>query len=262
MKKRVTAETLRRYKQAGEPICCLTAYDAPSAQLAEGAGVDLLLVGDSVGMTMLGFDSTVSVTLPMMMHHAAAVVRGRQTAWVVVDLPFGSYQQSPQQAYASAVELVQQSGCDAVKLEGGGAMVATVRFLAERGIAVVAHLGLLPQSIHCLGDYRRQATDAEGADRLLDDARAMADAGALAVVLESIPAELAAKVTAKLPIPTIGIGAGSDCDGQVLVWHDLLGLSPTNPPFAPAYCALQSQISAAVAQWCRDVRQHKFPAVS
>ncbi|MDQ6964948.1 MAG: 3-methyl-2-oxobutanoate hydroxymethyltransferase [Mariprofundales bacterium] len=259
MVKRVSVERLRRCKESGEPICCLTAYDASMAQLAEDAGVELLLVGDSVGMTMLGFDSTVAVTLAMMIHHAAAVVRGRRRAWVVVDLPFGSYQHSPQQAYASAVELIQQSGCDAVKLEGGGIMVETIRFLAERGVAVVAHLGLLPQSIGRLGSYSRQATDREGAERLLRDGVAVAAAGAVAVVLESIPAQLAAEVTERLPIPTIGIGAGASCDGQVLVWHDLLGLSPVNPPFAPAYCDLRTQISAAVTKWCSDVRQHRYP---
>jgi len=262
MQKRFNAATLRQRKQDGVPMCWLTAYDAPAAQLAEAAGVDVLLVGDSVGMTMLGLDSTVPVTLPMMLHHAAAVVRGRRTAWVVVDLPFGSYQQSPQLAYASAVQLVQQSGCDAVKLEGGGAMVETVHFLVSRGIAVVAHLGLLPQSIHRLGSYCRQATGAADADCLLQDAKSMAEAGALAVVLESIPAALAAEVTAQLPIPTIGIGAGGHCDGQVLVWHDLLGMSPANPPFAPAYCDLRTQMSVSIAHWCNDVRQGNFPSPS
>ena len=257
---RFTAATLRRRKCDGVPICCLTAYDAPSAQIAEAAGVDMLLVGDSVGMTQLGLDSTVAVSLPMMQHHAAAVVRGRRQSWVVVDLPFGSYQASPQQAYASAAQLLQQSGCDAVKLEGGAVMVETVRFLAARGIAVVAHLGLLPQSIHQLGDYRRQATDAAAADQLREDARLMADAGALAVVLESIPESLAREVTAALPIPTIGIGAGAGCDGQVLVWHDLLGISAQHPPFAPPYCDVRTMVGDAIGRWCDDVRQHRFPA--
>ncbi len=256
---RFTAATLRRRKRDSVPICCLTAYDAPSAEIAENAGVDLLLVGDSLGMTMLGFDSTVPVTLAMMQHHAAAVVRARRRAWVVVDLPCGSYQSSPEQAYGSAVQLLQQSGCDAVKLEGGAVMVETVRFLAARGVAVVAHLGLLPQSIHQLGDYRRQATDAAAADQLREDARLMAEAGALALVLESIPASLAREVTAALPIPTIGIGAGGGCDGQVLVWHDLLGLSAHQPPFAPPYCDLRATAHDAIRHWCDDVRRHRFP---
>ncbi|MDQ6951622.1 MAG: 3-methyl-2-oxobutanoate hydroxymethyltransferase [Mariprofundales bacterium] len=262
MVKHFTAANLRQCKEAGEKLCWLTAYDAPSAQIAEAAGVDVLLVGDSLGMTLLGFDSTIHVTLEMMAHHAAAVVRGRQRAWVVVDLPFGSYQGSPEQAFASAVTLLQQTGCDAVKLEGGAAMVETVRFLSARGLAVVAHLGLLPQSIKQLGDYRRQATDGATATRLLDDAEALAGAGALALVLESIPHDLAAAVTARIAIPTIGIGAGTGCDGQVLVWHDLLGLSLRNPPFAPQFSDLRSQAEAAIGRWCGAVRQGEFPPVS
>ncbi len=259
VKQPFTAATLRSCKTADNKMCWLTAYDAPSAEIAEAAGVDVLLVGDSVGMTQLGLDSTISVTLAMMVHHAAAVVRGRTRAWVVVDLPFGSYQRSPGQALESAVTLLQQSGCDAVKLEGGAAMVETVRFLSARGIAVVAHLGLLPQSIKRLGNYRRQATSEVDADRLRADAEALADAGALALVLESVPSELAAEVTRSLSIPTIGIGAGGGCDGQVLVWHDLLGISQQNPPFAPPFADLRAQSESAIGRWCSEVREGSFP---
>ncbi|RMH52503.1 MAG: 3-methyl-2-oxobutanoate hydroxymethyltransferase [Zetaproteobacteria bacterium] len=254
-----TARTLRRCKREGRPLCWLTAYDATQARIAEEAGVDVLLVGDSVGMVSLGFSSTIPVTLEMICHHAAAVVRGRRSAWVVADLPFGSYQRSPQQALESAVRVVQHSGCDAVKLEGGAVMVETVRFLSERGIAVVGHLGLLPQSIARIGGYRRQATEAQEARALLHDARALCEAGALALVLESIPAELAARVTGEVAVPTIGIGAGGGCDGQVLVWHDLLGLSDHPPPFAPAYAEVGATARRAIADWCADVRARRFP---
>ncbi len=255
--RRFNAETLRRYKGKKTPMCWLTAYDAPSARIAEEAGIDVLLVGDSLGMTMLGLHSTVPVTLEMMTHHSAAVVRGRRAAWVVADLPFASYQESPQQAFTSAARLLKESGCDAVKLEGGAPMVETIRFLSERGIAVVGHLGLLPQSINRLGNYRRQATCDDDAQALLRDAEMLAEAGALALVLESIPPELAVRVTRKIAIPTIGIGAGDGCDGQILVWHDLLGISEHNPPFATAYANLRQAAQSAISEWCHDVRERR-----
>ncbi len=232
----------------------LTAYDAHAAAVAEDAGVDVLLVGDSLGMVSLGFDSTIPVTLEHMLHHASAVVRGRKKAWVVCDLPFGSYQQSPQQALASSVRVLQESGCDAVKLEGGRCMLETIRFLSERGIAVVAHIGLTPQSVKLLGGFKKQGMNDAAARRLLLDAQAVEEAGAVAVVVECVPDALAAKMTQMLSIPTVGIGAGAACDAQILVWHDVLGLHEQNPPFAPAYANIRQQMVAALRAWSDDVR--------
>lgn len=256
----VTAATLAKAKAANEKMVWLTACDTASAQLAELAGVDVLLVGDSLGMVALGFDTTIPVTLDQMIHHTAAVVRGRDRAWVVCDLPFGTYQKSPEQAFDTSVRVLQESGCDAVKLEGGSPMAPTIRFLADRGIAVVAHIGLTPQSIKQLGHYGKQGKSEAARKRLLQDARAVEDAGAVAVVLECIPEDLAAEISAELTIPTIGIGAGCACDGQVLVWHDLLGLSEKNPSFAPAYADLRSIITAAIERWASDVRSGAFPS--
>lgn len=257
--KPVTVATLARAKRDGHKTTWLTAYDAPSARLAEQAGVDVLLVGDSLGMACLGYDTTLPVTLDDMIHHTAAVVRGRQHAWVVCDLPFGSYQQSPAQALASAVRVLQQSGCDAVKLEGGEVMRDTIRFLADRGIAVVAHIGLTPQSVKKFGSYGRRGKSDDEQRQLMKDARAVSEAGAVALVLENIPHDLAAAVTAEVAIPTVGIGAGPACDAQVLVWHDLLGLSASNPPFAPAYASLAETAREAIGRWCSDVRGGAFP---
>jgi len=258
-KKQVTAATLLRAKQGGEKSVWLTAFDAVSASIAEAAGADVLLVGDSLGNACLGYDTTIPVTLEQMIHHTAAVVRGRQNAWVVCDLPFGTYQQSPEQAFASSARALQQSGCDAVKLEGGEHMVPTIRFLAERGIAVVAHIGLTPQSVKKFGGYGKRATDSDGRQQLINDARAVEQAGALAVVLENIPADLAAEVTGMLAIPTVGIGAGNGCDAQVLVWNDLLGISASNPPFAPAYANVRQVMHDAISRWADDVRSGAFP---
>ncbi len=258
-KKPVTAATLARAKQAGEKSVWLTAYDTLSANLAELAGVDVLLVGDSLGMVALGFDSTIPVTLDQMIHHTAAVVRGRSHAWVVCDLPFGTYQGSPEQAFAASVRVLQETRCDAVKLEGGVAMADTIAFLADRGIAVVAHIGLTPQSVKKFGSYgKRGKTDSEQ-EQLLRDAQAVSKAGAVALVLENIPAELATQVSKSVDIPTVGIGAGPGCDAQVLVWHDLLGLSEKNPPFSPAYANLREQIASAINAWSNDVRKGTFP---
>ncbi len=257
--KPVTAATLLRAKRDGQKLVWLTAYDVSSALLAEAAGVDVLLVGDSLGNACLGFDTTIPVTLDQMIHHTAAVVRGSERAWVVCDLPFGTYQQSPEQAFASSVRVLQETGCDAVKLEGGEPMVATIRFLAERGIAVVAHIGLTPQSVKKFGSYGRRGQDAEERARLLSDANAVAGAGAVALVLENIPHDLAQDITRSVAIPTVGIGAGPDCDAQVLVWHDLLGLSASNPPFAPAYADLATSIREAITRWGDDVRRGRFP---
>lgn len=259
-KKSVTAATLKRAKQRGEKSVWLTAYDAASARIAESADVDVLLVGDSLGMVCLGFDSTLPVTLDHMIHHTAAVVRGRKHAWVVCDLPFGSYQQSPEQAFRTSVSVLQETGCDAVKLEGGTPMAATIRFLAERGIAVVGHVGLTPQSIKRFGSYKKRGVDAADRSHLIADAEAVSKAGAVALVLENMPADLAAEITGMLDIPTVGIGAGTGCDAQVLVWHDLLGISEANPPFAPAYVDLGKIMHDAISRWAQDVKSGKIPA--
>jgi 3-methyl-2-oxobutanoate hydroxymethyltransferase len=264
MTKRITAATLAKAKAANQKSVWLTAYDTTSAGLAEAAGVDVLLVGDSLGMVALGFDSTIPVTLDQMIHHTAAVVRGtgcsdKHRAWVVCDLPFGTYQQSPEQAFETSVRVLQETGCDAVKLEGGLPMAETIRFLSDRGIAVVAHVGLTPQSVKKFGSYRPRGNNPEEYKSILEDAKAVTEAGAVALVLESVPAELAEKITATVSIPTVGIGAGRGCDSQVLVWHDLLGLSEKNPPFAPAYTNLRQQITTAISTWSDDVRDGKFP---
>ncbi len=257
--KPVTAATLLRAKRDDQKMIWLTAYDASSAQLAEQACVDVLLVGDSLGMVCLGYDSTIPVTLNDMIHHTAAVVRGRRRAWVVCDLPFGTYQKSPERAFENSVRVLQETGCDAVKLEGGEHMSGSICFLAERGIAVVAHIGLTPQSVKKFGGYGRRGKSVDERSQLLRDAQAVCEAGAVALVLENIPHDLAGEITASVSIPTVGIGAGSDCDAQVLVWHDLLGISETNPPFAPAYAGIRQVMCDAITRWGDDVRQGRFP---
>jgi len=210
-------------------------------------------------MVALGFDSTIPVTLDQMIHHTAAVVRGRSKAWVVCDLPFGTYQLSPEQAFETSVCVLQETHCDAVKIEGGVAMAETIQFLSERGIAVVAHIGLTPQSVKKFGSYKARGNNTEEYNDILEDAKAVSQAGAVALVLECVPAALALEITANVSIPTVGIGAGSDCDSQVLVWHDLLGISEKNPPFAPAYTNLREQITTAISAWSSDVREGTFP---
>ncbi len=258
-RKPVTTATLARAKQRGKKTVWLTAYDAASARIAEAAGADVLLVGDSLGMVCLGFDTTLPVTLEHMIHHTAAVVRGKTSSWVVCDLPFGTYQQSPAQAFDTSVRVLRETGCDAVKLEGGAHMADTIRFLAERGIAVVAHIGLTPQSIKVFGDYGKRGRDGNEQAKLRGDAKAVAAAGCVALVLENIPHMLATEITESLSVPTVGIGAGPGCDAQVLVWHDLLGLSARNPPFAPAYANLRAVAFDAISRWVSDVRGGAFP---
>ncbi len=257
--KPVTAATLLRAMQHDEKTVWLTAYDAVSAAIAEASGVEVLLVGDSLGMVYLGFDSTLPVTLDHMIHHTAAVVRGRRNAWVVCDLPFGTYQKSPEQAFESSVRVLQETGCDAVKIEGGEHMAATIRFLSERGIAVVAHIGLTPQSVKKFGSYGKRGKDQAERIQLLKDAEAINSAGAVSLVLENIPADLAAEITASVDIPTVGIGAGAACDAQVLVWNDLLGISESNPPFAPAYAHVRDIMTDAISSWVADVKSNSFP---
>ena len=258
-KRPVTSATLMRAKQRGKKTVWLTAYDAATARMAEAAGADVLLVGDSLGMVCLGFDTTLPVTLEHMIHHTSAVVRGKTSAWVVCDLPFGTYQKSPGQAFDTAVRVLGETGCDAVKLEGGAHMADTIRFLAERGIAVVAHIGLTPQSIKVFGSYGKRGRDENELAILKGDAKAVAAAGCVALVLENIPHSLAGEITASLSVPTVGIGAGPACDAQVLVWHDLLGLSERAPPFAPAYANLRATTLDAIRRWATDVRKGTFP---
>ena len=237
----------------------LTAYDATMARLLDRAGVDALLVGDSVGMVVLGYDTTVPVTLEDMIHHTRAVARGAERALVVADMPFLTYQVTPAEALKNAGRLMQEGGAAAVKLEGGRPIVDSVKRLVDIGIPVMGHLGLQPQSVHQLGGFRQQATTPETADRLIADARLLEDAGAFALVIESVPPQLAAAVTATLGIPTIGIGAGPDCDGQVLVSHDILGLLDSAPPFARQYANLRETVVAAGRAYVEDVQSGRFP---
>ncbi|MEG4214540.1 3-methyl-2-oxobutanoate hydroxymethyltransferase [Microcoleus sp. Pol14C6] len=255
----VTAHQLIQWKQQRRPIVALTAYDYAIAQLVDQAGVDIILVGDSFAMTVLGYETTLPLTLNEMLHHAKAVHRGVKQALIVVDLPFLTYQESPQQALHSAGRVLKETGAQAVKLEGGyPAMAATVSQLTSAGIPVMGHVGLTPQSVHQLG-YKKQGKTAEAADRIIAESIALQEAGAFAIVLEHIPADLAAQITQKLTIPTIGIGAGPHCDGQVLVTSDLLGLSEKQPPFAKAYANLRETITQAVKDYSLEVREGKFP---
>jgi 3-methyl-2-oxobutanoate hydroxymethyltransferase len=257
---RVRITDLKARKRRGEKIAMLTAYDATMAGLLERAGVDTLLVGDSVGMTVLGYESTIPVTLEAMVHHTAAVTRGTQSALVIADMPFLTYQVSPAETLRHAGRLVQEGGAAAVKLEGGRAIIEAVRRLVDVGIPVMGHLGLLPQSVHQLGGYGKRGKDPQEIDRLHVDADALQDAGAFAVVLEMIPSDLAGKITAHLDIPTIGIGAGPDCDGQILVSHDMLGLVDRFvPSFVKPYANLAGTIVDAARTYVNDVRTGSFP---
>jgi 3-methyl-2-oxobutanoate hydroxymethyltransferase len=254
----ITPQLLIKWKQQGRPIVGLTAWDYVFAQLLDNAGVDLVLVGDSLA-TILGYDNTLPVTLNEMIHHAKAVRRGVKNALLIVDLPFLTYQESPQQALHSAGRVLKETGAQAVKLEGGyPAMVETVAYLVQAGIPVMGHVGLTPQSIHQLG-LRQQGKTEEAGEKVLNEAIALQQAGAFSMLLEHIPASLALQITQKLTIPTIGIGAGSDCDGQILVTADLVGLSEHRPPFAKNYTNLRQHIAIAVQDFGQDVRERKFP---
>ncbi len=257
--RRLTHVDLAKMRAAGEKISILTCYDASFAQLCDAAGVDALLIGDSLGMVLQGHDSTLPVTLADIAYHTAAVVRGSRRALVIADMPFGSFQESPQQAFRNAAALMA-AGAQMVKLEGGTDMAETTRFLTARGIPVCAHVGLTPQSVHQLGGYRVQGKDDSGAARLLADALAQQDAGAALIVLEAIPAALAAEVTQKLHIPTIGIGASKECSGQVLVLHDMLDIAGGKKArFVKNFMAGQPSIAAAVAAYIAAVRDGSFP---
>ena len=257
---RITTADLQRMRDRSQPIAMLTAYDFPTARLADEAGVPILLVGDSLGMAVLGYDSTLPVTLEDMARHGAAVVRGSRRAHVVVDMPFGSYQTSPGEALRNAVRLMQETGCGSVKLEGGVRSAATVERLVHAGIPVMGHVGLTPQSVHALGGYRVQGRTPRDAVRVLNDAKALEEAGAYAVVLEVVPAGLAYGITGKLRIPTIGIGAGPFCSGQVQVLHDMLGLDDAfAPKHARRFLDGAARVRAAVAAYREAVEDGSFP---
>jgi 3-methyl-2-oxobutanoate hydroxymethyltransferase len=247
-------------KRRGERLSAVTAYDAPSALLADEAGVELVLVGDTAAMVVLGHDSTLPVTLDEMIVLTRAVTRSARRSLVIGDLPFGSYEISDEQAVASAIRMIKEGGADIVKLEGAGRMTARVRAIAESGIAVVGHIGLTPQSATRLGGFRAQGRTAASALALVESAFALEDAGAVALVLEAVPAPVAAAISERLALPTIGIGAGAGCDGQVLVWHDLLGLSRgPRPRFVERYAELGAEIGSALERYVADVRSGAFP---
>lgn len=255
----VTTQQLIQWKQQGRPIVALTAWDYAIAQLLDQAGVDIILVGDSLSMVALGYETTLPISLDEMLHHAKAVRRGVKRALLMCDLPFLSYQESYQQAIHSAGRVLKETGAQAVKMEGGHpSMTDTVAKVVQAGIPVMGHVGLTPQSVHQLG-YRQQGNTAASAERIVSESIALEQAGAFALLLEHIPADLALKITQKLTIPTIGIGAGSQCDGQVLVTADLLGLSERKPPFAKSYANLRETITQAVQDYGNEVRERKFP---
>ena len=257
--KRITAPELSARK-GKEPIAVLTAYTAPMAQFLD-EHVDCLLVGDSLGMVVYGLDTTLAVTLDMMINHGAAVVRGSNHACVIVDMPFASYQESPEQAYRNAARMMQNTGADGVKLEAGVALAPTIEFLAQRGIPVMGHVGLMPQSVNTFGGFRVQGKETAVARQVIDDARAVSDAGAFSMVVEGVMEPVAREITNVVPVPTIGIGASAECDGQVLVSEDLLGLfSDFTPKFVKRYAELGDQVSAAAAAYVEDVRARRFPA--
>ena len=258
---RVTTQTLQEMRAEATPIAMLTAYDYTSARLLDGAGIDVLLVGDSASNVMAGHETTLPITLDQMIYHAQCVVRGVQRALVVVDLPFGAYQGSSREALRSAIRVMKETGAHALKLEGGAAVRDSVERIIDAGIPVMGHLGLTPQSIYKFGTYKVRARDADEADALRHDIQALEQAGAFGVVLEKIPAGLAAELTESVAIPTIGIGAGVGCSGQVLVTHDLLGLTTEfNPRFVRHYADLGQAVGDAVGRYVEDVRARAFPS--
>ena len=259
---KVTVPSLRASKERKERLVCLTAYDYPTARIVDEAGTDIILVGDSVGNVVLGYDTTVPVTLDEMIRHTRAVRRGTQRALLVADMPYGSYHTGADDAVRAALRLVKEGGAEAVKLEGGRARAEVVRRLVAEEIPVMGHIGLTPQSVNKLGGFRLQGKTAETARALVEDALALEAAGAFALVLEVVPREIARVVTARVSIPTIGIGAGEHCDAQVLVIHDLLGLSfsPTRPRFVRQYTDLRAQMTEAISRFAEDVRTGAYPA--
>jgi 3-methyl-2-oxobutanoate hydroxymethyltransferase len=260
---KITFQTLRDKKQHGEPITALTAYDYATARLVDEAGMDLILVGDSLAMVVMGYESTLPVTMDEMLHHTRAVRRAVRRALLVADMPYGSYQVSVTEGVANAARFLKEAGAEAVKIEGGASRAELVERLTDAEIPVVAHLGLTPQAIHRMGGYKVQGKTAAAITRLLDDAHALEAAGAVLLVLEGVPREVAARITAEVGIPTIGIGAGPECDGQILVIHDLVNLSFSKPAkFVRQYGDAAALYREALAGYVRDVRERSFPADS
>jgi len=258
--KRITTNTLHEMKERGERISMLTSYDYSMARLVDGAGIDVILVGDSASNVMAGHETTLPITLEQMIYHAQGVVRAAKRCLVVVDLPFGSYQGNSKEALNSAIRIMKESGAHAVKMEGGSEIKEGIQRILSAGIPVMGHLGLTPQSIYKFGTYQVRAKEEQEAERLLSDAQLLNDCGCFALVLEKIPAALAAKVTSTIDIPTIGIGAGGDVDGQVLVVNDMLGITQEfSPRFLRRYMNAGEQISAAVEQYVKDVKSRDFP---
>ena len=259
---KVTTLAFRQKKELGEAITMLTAYDYPTAMAMDKAGVDSILVGDSLAMVVLGYENTLPVTMEEMLHHARAVARGAKSALLVGDMPFMSYQVSVEDAVRNAGRFLQNGGMDAVKLEGGRERADAVRAIVGAGIPVMGHLGLTPQSVHQLGGFRAQGKTASAAKRLVEDAKILEDAGAFSLVLESVPARLAEYISKQISIPTIGIGAGAGCDGQVLVTHDLLGLFERfTPKFVKQYAQLHEELNKAFTNYIEDVKNRDFPAI-
>jgi 3-methyl-2-oxobutanoate hydroxymethyltransferase len=259
--KKITTHTLLKMKAAGTKISMITAYDYSFARLFDAAGIDVILVGDSASNVMAGNETTVPITMEQMIYHAQCVVRGIDRCLVVVDMPFGSYQSSADAAVASAIRIMKETGGHSVKLEGGEEVITSIKRIVAAGIPVMGHLGLTPQSIYKFGTYTVRAKEEAEADKLKKDALLLEEAGCYAIVLEKIPAELAKQVSGSLSIPTIGIGAGKDCDGQVLVMHDMLGINNEfKPRFLRQYLNLESQVTGAVQQYIRDVKSQDFPS--
>jgi 3-methyl-2-oxobutanoate hydroxymethyltransferase len=258
--KRVTTNTLQKMKVAGEKISMLTAYDFSFAKIIDSAGIDIILVGDSASNVMAGHETTLPITLEHMIYHASSVIRGINRCLVVVDLPFGSYQSNPDIALASAIRIMKETGGHSVKMEGGEEIVDSIKRVGAAGIPVMGHLGLTPQSIYKFGTYAVRAKDEDEADKLKRDAKILEEAGCFAIVLEKIPAQLAKEVSESLSIPTIGIGAGMYCDGQVLVMHDMLGINTEfKPRFLRQYLNIAEQASEAVKKYINDVKSKSFP---
>lgn len=258
--KKITTETLRKMKFDNDKISMLTAYDFTTAKMVDAGGVEAILVGDSASNVMAGHETTLPITLDQMIYHAQSVVRGVEKALVIVDLPFGTYQSDPQKALDSAVRIMKESGAHAIKLEGGKEIEESIRRIVNAGIPVMGHLGLTPQSIYQFGTYKVRAKEDAEAQKLIADAKLLEELGAFSVVLEKIPASLAQKVTENISIPTIGIGAGPHCDGQVLVYHDMVGMNKGfSPKFLRRYLDLYEEITGAVSQYVKDVKSIEFP---
>lgn len=261
--KRITTNTLQKMKASGKKISMLTAYDYSFARLIDASGIDVILVGDSASNVMAGHETTLPITLDQMIYHASSVIRGAARSLVVVDLPFGSYQSNGDIALASAIRIMKETGAHAIKMEGGEEIIDSIKRIISAGIPVMGHLGLTPQSIYKFGTYNVRAKEESEAQKLISDANVLQEAGCFGLVLEKIPAELAKNVSQQLTIPTIGIGAGPDCDGQVLVMHDMLGINTEfKPRFLRQYMNLSEQVSKAVQQYINDVRSGNFPSSS